>query len=1835
MRPVRTPGIYACRTRAAEMRALVLAIACLPLVASIAPKVTRATSTDTVYDSEFDWAQSESAYSLHAIRMRYDTPDFTVHMRKTLLPTDMIYTCNYPPTNGAIPLNCLAKRGSALQTMRWLHLRDNALANGGNVNFYFEMYIVDTYNFIASGTGAAVMMPLFGIPVVGCNAGHALYYSPSTGKRSCHLIGITCGIGWFTNIIGQCQKCARGTYNTEQYATSCTNSTRCATGSFYLSVSHHANTFVCQACTKCSVPTTVSAYDAYYKVCSVYDAVQYDPVECGKRQYVHIKCTDFSDDQCVSAHTLASSLCTNPLHVLAGIERLGTPFKPFPFCGPLNDFIHLHRSIHRYASSIANGVLVLSLCSNILERDRAPPGYYHTLESCTAPRNTVGPGDTLACNRLGNMRYGQYLVECSDALPQRLLYKACNASRTGTIGESVPTECGATSFQTLCGVHRLSLSSETRWDLTGTKSGPLPGTNDDKLADVKGNVAYKGECVPCDQWAPYRCPTAGNFLHGCGGTSVQRDIVNQATWTGTASGSCRQCSNTTQVRELCSSAPTGVWFYTGCNNSRYIRPATLPCSTCSSSVCAPQRTLTMCGGDNAGQCVACTGKSASNSFYYERTDCAWQCNSGYTSESCTTPCLAPTCAVDAFSDVCIAPMQSKCHTCANTVPMGTVRLHNGSSVDLLYPYGGFDHFRMQGLPSMVLLQSNDRLTNIGTPTTTGLNPDLNMRTDAVNATARKCTASEPSTCKETYLQLSAQNHITVAFKLSAYSALCTRMLSFHVRTLGASFTASVIQDFAEPGPLFTVNKTYTVGAVTWTRVTMLLVHKTDTSTQCRQYRDPNSMRRNQTLQLKITRTHNGTMLQIDIDNIQLVSTALAVTSENDEINWNTVLPRYETVNLPRDAIVDTLYGLKGFKTYANGELSVTSLLYYSISGFAWLTFECSFFAASTTLYILLDNDRWLYNATVSGTASKWHHISVSFSTNGLLTPELRLSTTNASTIFDNIILWEKPETCAWRCGPMSRRIGDTCFACRSEVKCPTGEMVTDCTVNGYSAGAVCAACRKPPNNAQYVHSTAECFWVCNSGFFRNSTGCAACNMERVCAVGQYRTLCNSETDVQCVPCTNKFSSTTNEPFYTSNGSGINVSNCDYRCAAGLYINTEETQCEYCDTQTVCGIGETPQRTVTCKKRINFACVDCVKPPPLSNRFITGNAIQPDTDCPTACIAGYALCRACPAPSTNGLQPLISDYAQCFEPFSSDFPSLSIGHQNTCVQKGLVGSVSNVYAVSIQPTYIEFSQIYYKGQSLAEQPMVWTTQVRVTDEDMYADVTVQFVYTCYLGCTFLFEQVYELSDGSEEIIELDTKTTLGLNELTHVIRKDIALSTAALYRISMTASASLRIENFNVFKRVYNVNGVLDPCITCDVSSEQCTPCDTSQVPENATPYAGLLSPTSQLCAWECNEDYRERNGICIECKPKTCSIGEYERDCNICAPCTESSVPASLHGKIVFTSASPKRFTDGCAFQCKSNFFQSVSSFTVSSGGELVCIACSSGTCPTNSFRQNCTSMTDSRCVPCRTICPAGTQRTANCTQMSNTQCQKCNNTIPRNAEYHTTRNDCSWQCPPSYVHNTDDNVCEICLPLCTIGTYSTQCTAANNWTGCSKCNIPANATVLSSGKDTVNSCIWECNSGTRLSQDGECVNVPIVAAKFEPPSCAPCPAGMQLPPIITVCTCIPCVDGKPSEAVWLTNFVTASECQWACLWPHVRVDGRCIIFPSARRSGAPPAVNAIDTTNNTNNNKNNNNKNNNTNNNTDTSANTILAATLPVLVVAVIGLCALLCKTTKPTRAV
>ena len=225
--------------------------------------------------------------------------------------------------------------------------------------------------------------------------------------------------------------------------------------------------------------------------------------------------------------------------------------------------------------------------------------------------------------------------------------------------------------------------------------------------------------------------------------------------------------------------------------------------------------------------------------------------------------------------------------------------------------------------------------------------------------------------------------------------------------------------------------------------------------------------------------------------------------------------------------------------------------------------------------------------------------------------------------------------CPFACLPGYTPSGASCVPCTNSSACGAGSYMPACS-------QPCQAC--PPlysggghwakTSAPTYDSAVACQWVCNVGYYRYGTTCAACTTAS-CAVGAYRTgQClvaeDAVTDSVCLPCDGVVNA-------VLVGAGwLSAASCAFQCNAGFFANASR-QCAPWTPSGACPNTATLKYNWTGgSPTVDQHCVLCPNLPQ-SDPYTVQWALSPL--CTWACAAGYYLvaplkCDGCP-PGTYG------------------------------------------------------------------------------------------------------------------------------------------------------------------------------------------------------------------------------------------------------------------------------------------------------------------------------------------------------------------------------------------------------------------------------------------------------------------------------------------------------------------------------------------------------------------------------------------------------------------------
>jgi hypothetical protein len=925
----------------------------------------------------------------------------------------------------------------------------------------------------------------------------------------------------------------------------------------------------------------------------------------------------------------------------------------------------------------------------------------------------------------------------------------------------------------------------------------------------------------------------------------------------------------------------------------------------------------------------------------------------------------------------------------------------------------------------------------------------------------------------------------------------------------------------------------------------------------------------------------------------------------------------QTTDADGDMVSD-LIGLKAYLVRRDTSLYLTSNVYMplhyrqaNVFTAAWLTVDFDVYnlnasALTITLSTFCINryNRGLQFAhgvrQITSPQAVWSHLSVSFtgeifnfcdSSDKRWDDELDIHVQGGDALVDNIIVWEKPHTCAWQCDRFTYRKHETCINCIHRLSCGIGTYEYACSVTGYSqydesyckysqytefrtrlgadmcsnsdptgdltsefvtadaefGNAVCRSCTNKPDNAEYI-SVASCEFVCIDGFFLNSSSipvsCTRC-LEPTCAVGYTLEACADNFQTQCVSC-NVIETIESDELalaryvYTTPGS------CDYACVSGYFL--QDKRCRPCTIDILCDSGT--QRIQLCSTDSNTRCIDCEAPPP-TQVLVAGSSIAGEP-CTYACKPGYYACIDC-----NDVTPTSSILFQNLHGALRDgFPS---GVQWDLVQGKLSLPVYNFF--TFEDTWVKLV-----GEPFVQPRLLAALRVLLPAR-FYGHVIAKF---------------FGQSKGSPVTIDIrgydkdrERWTYWGKQTILNTVASEYTLSkdwiTATQYNEIMFFfegfASTLLLQGRETARNIilWNdvqvevVNYATDSGAPCCLDSTTCYQCDNSSVPVGASIFAQEGSQQNASCAWVCNEDYIRIGASCLYCPRTLCETGFYQSGCPNCTAC---ELPATLNvpAEVVEFTSSGLRLLEptSCNFACKSGYFEGRDPFNCT-----VCTALSQLQCNARQYIRNCSRYTDSQCIACTEACGIGFFLSQPCTNYTDSVCSPCTNNKPIGSQWVINRT-CEWECvssgafaidltdSPTYVYNNETQQCQTCQPQCAIGYYKTVCTVSNQFTGCEPCAAPNGSVMISSGILLNNSCIWQCPTATSLQySDKSSQCVPDVLPTPVTPCSITCPTGRQ--PNSRQCTCDPC-PAKPNGtlSMWLDASTSSKPCQWGCVFPYL-----------------------------------------------------------------------------------
>eukprot|EP00961_Rhodomonas_salina_P265039 3582888-Rhodomonas_salina.1 len=308
----------------------------------------------------------------------------------------------------------------------------------------------------------------------------------------------------------------------------------------------------------------------------------------------------------------------------------------------------------------------------------------------------------------------------------------------------------------------------------------------------------------------------------------------------------------------------------------------------------------------------------------------------------------------------------------------------------------------------------------------------------------------------------------------------------------------------------------------------------------------------------------------------------------------------------------------------------------------------------------------LTDGTSVGSGLTWQQVTVSFGLNQFEQTSLeeglvQLSVTGGPIFLDNIMLWTKPYTCTWECGPMFVRKGEACVPCIAAGECTLGQRYAGCTEDGYTDALVCNDCDPDkPENSFWVDSFEECEWSCSPGFYTtDNVECVPCNTGVTCEIGYYELPCLPRQANVCVPCTSKnHLLVPSAAEYVSAGSAPGLNDCKFECIGAHWLQASSSQCVACSNLD-CGSDNVFRATIGCTKTADTRCTACAATS--YGMQVVGGSPAPDEPCITSCIEGYYKCIPCPYEEMPGMTKIFGDESELFDFCTSGINGISYKH----------------------------------------------------------------------------------------------------------------------------------------------------------------------------------------------------------------------------------------------------------------------------------------------------------------------------------------------------------------------------------------------------------------------------------------------------------------------------------------------------------------------------------------------------------------------------------------------
>jgi hypothetical protein len=490
-----------------------------------------------------------------------------------------------------------------------------------------------------------------------------------------------------------------------------------------------------------------------------------------------------------------------------------------------------------------------------------------------------------------------------------------------------------------------------------------------------------------------------------------------------------------------------------------------------------------------------------------------------------------------------------------------------------------------------------------------------------------------------------------------------------------------------------------------------------------------------------------------------------------------------------------------------------------------------------------------------------------------------------------------------------------CVLC-SLISCMPGFTSSGCS-SGATADAQCIACpAKLAPSGSYTY-TDECNFVCNNGFWRNDTTCAACS-DLKCPPGSYASACSSSLNSVCLPCT------------VPGGLFNWTQGCNFTCANGYFAFN--ASCRQCVTPN-CAPGSYPS---TCGGTSNSICLACA--PPLGNYVWLSSGT-----CQYSCAVGwYRNASGCVRCSQRSCAP--GTYlGECGATFDA-----------TCVNcsglaPGVVWTTGCSFICQPGVYWLSGGSVCKPCSTQVQCGVGWYPSACGATSDVACvpcPVVPNSIYT--VGCEYVCKVGFYLAAdrsciGCSQLVCAAGKYIVPCNQTRDTFCATCVIPTAAK-SVRWTSGCEYACASG------YYADGPL--CIACNTAVQcppgytqseclagkdvQCIPCANYQIGYQWT----------NGCDFVCAPGFYQTDTSCTPCSVDACAPGTYAVACSAFADTFCIGCPVPI-GQYVWT--------DGCAFKCAQGRFLS----------GMTCIPCSTPVCAAGRYASNCTDSTDSVCLNC------------------------------------------------------------------------------------------------------------------------------------------------------------------------------------------------------------------------------------------------------------------------------